>query len=187
VDQALALFGRPATVTGFYRCQHGDSREDDNFTLILQYEGALKDLVVSVKSSSVNTMTIPLKYFVRGINGTFIKFGEDPQEPQVGQGMTPTSEGYGIEPPSTHGTLTTLKQFHPDQTKQIAASWVNQDVYEGKFPSLKGDYSDYYEDVVKAIRGKGPVVIKPELARDGLRIVELGRESADLGKTLRMD
>jgi predicted dehydrogenase len=183
----LALFGRPATVTGFYRCQHGESTEDDNYTLILQYEGALKNLAVSVKSSSVNTMTIPLKYFARGTGGTFIKFGEDPQEPQVGQGMTPASQGYGIEPSSTYGTLTTLKQFHPNQTKQVAHSWVNQDVYEGKFPSLKGDYSDYYQDVVKAIRGEGPVVIKAELARDGLRIIELGRESADLGKTLKMD
>ena len=45
----------------------------------------------------------------------------------------------------------------------------------------------YYEDVVKAIRGEAPVVIKPEHARDGLRIIELGRESADQGKTLLLD
>jgi predicted dehydrogenase len=114
-----------------------------------------------------------------------VKHGEDPQEGQTGQGMKPSDKGYGAESPAIYGQLTTNKQFHDDQ-KEVTALGGNK-VYEGRFPSLTGSYVDYYEDVVKAIRGEAPVVIKPEHARDGLRIIELGRESADLGKTLPMD
>jgi hypothetical protein len=54
----------------------------------------------------------------------------------------------------------------------------------GKFPSLKGDYVGYYEDLVGAIKGKKELVVKPETARDGLRIIEIARKSADKGCTL---
>ena len=131
-------------------------------------------------------MPQPLKYFVRGYEGTFTKYGEDPQESQTGKGMKPSDQGYGVESPDIHGMLTTHKQFHPDQ-KRVTGWTGDKEMYHGKFPSLQGSYMDYYEDVVKAIRGEAEVVIKPELARDGLRIIELGRESADSGKTLRMD
>jgi len=187
VDQALALFGRPASVTGFYRALRGiKSKEDDTFTLILQYSGEQENLVVTVKTTVINKAPQPLKFFVRGYDGTYIKYGEDPQESQTGKGMTPADPSYGEESPEIHGTLTSNKQFHKDQMK--VTGWAgDSEMYCGKFPSLKGSYVDYYEDVVKAIRGEAPVAIKPELARDGLRVIELGRESADLGKTLPMD
>jgi predicted dehydrogenase len=40
LDQALYLFGTPASVTGFFRSNRGvDSDVDDTFTIILQYSG----------------------------------------------------------------------------------------------------------------------------------------------------
>ena len=42
----------------------------------------------------------------------------------------------------------------------------------------------YYEDLVKTIRGEKELVAKPETARDGLRIIEIARESAEKGCTL---
>lgn len=54
----------------------------------------------------------------------------------------------------------------------------------GKYPSLKGDYVGFYKDLVAAIHGKGEVKIKPEQSRDGIKIIELARESADKGITL---
>ncbi len=187
VDQALALFGRPATVTGFYRALRGvKSKEDDTFTIILQYDGEQENLVVTVKTTVINKMRQPLKYFIRGYEGTFVKHGEDPQEGQISSGMTPLSKGYGMEPEETYGSLTTIKPFHPCQSKQ--SGWMEKKpIYVGDFPSLQGSYSDYYEDVVRAIRGEAELVIRPETARDGVRIIELARESADLGKTLEMD
>ena len=186
MDQALALFGRPHYVTGFYRALRGiKSTEDDTFTLILQYSGEQANLVVSIKTTVINKMPQPLKYFVRGYHGSYVKHGEDPQEGQTSKGMSPTDMNYGAESPAIYGELNTVRQFHESQQKVTALG--GNEIYRGTFPSLRGSYADYYEDVVKAIRGEGPVVIKPEHARDGLRIIELGRESADQGRTLLMD
>ena len=179
LDQALLLFGCPATVTGFYRSVRGvESKTDDSFTIILQYSGEKKNLLVTVKSTIVAIMQNPLKYFVRGYDGSFIKFGEDVQANQVILGgLTTASPGFAIEPGETHGLLTTKEKFHESQVLENG-KWV------GRFPSFKGDYEGYYRDLVKAIRGEGELVVKPEQSRDGIRIIELARESADTGRTL---
>ena len=153
VDQALALFGRPHSVTGLYRALRGiKSREDDTFTLLLQYAGEQENLVVTVKTTVINKMPQPLKYFVRGYHGTYTKHGEDPQEGQTGKGLTPADamntalnrqRFTASSPPSSNSTK---------EQKKITALGGNE-MYNGKFPSLKGSYADYYEDVVKAIRG----------------------------------
>ncbi len=56
--------------------------------------------------------------------------------------------------------------------------------YTGKYPSLPGWYRGYYENVSAAIRGREEVLVKAETARDGLRIIELARESHEKGCTV---
>ncbi|AEO70556.1 uncharacterized protein THITE_2122175 [Thermothielavioides terrestris NRRL 8126] len=74
LDQALYLFGRPASVTAFLRSNRGvDSEIDDTFTIILQYSGKQKNLLVTVKTAIVTHMKDQLKYFVRGTQGTYLK------------------------------------------------------------------------------------------------------------------
>jgi predicted dehydrogenase len=76
LDQALVLFGRPKSVTGFFRVQRDAKSEvEDSFTIILQYDGAQKDLLVTVKTSVVTPMAQQLKQLVRGTKGSFIKVG----------------------------------------------------------------------------------------------------------------
>jgi len=180
IDQALLLFGRPASITGFYRSLRGvESKTDDTFTIILQYSGEKKNLVVTVKTSVVTAMQYPLKYFIRGYDGSFVKFGDDKQESQIMSGQTTASPGFGVEPEATYGLLTTKEKVHESQAKDEASGkWV------GKFPSLKGDYVGFYGDLVKAIRGEGELFVKPETSRDGIRVIEIARESADKGRTL---
>lgn len=178
IDQALVLFGPPTSVTGFYRSLRGvESPIDDSFTIILQYSGAQKNLLVTVKTSVVATMQYPLKYFIRGYDGTFIKYGDDRQESFISEGKTTSSPGFGFEPEAMHGLLTTKKQFNTGQVEE-SGNWV------GKFPSLKGDYCGFYVDLVKAIRGEAELKVSPGLPRDGIRMIELARESADRGSTL---
>lgn len=74
LDQALVLFGRPKSVTGFFRVQRdAESEVEDSFTIILQYDGAQKDLLVTVKTAVVTPMDQQLKQLVRGTKGSFIK------------------------------------------------------------------------------------------------------------------
>ena len=78
VDQALALFGRPQSVTGFFRAQRGiESKVEDSFTIVLQYGGVQKDLLVTVKTSVTTTMERQLKQLVRGTKGSYIKVSEN--------------------------------------------------------------------------------------------------------------
>lgn len=71
IDQALALFGIPASVTGFLRANRGiESEIDDTFTIVLQYKS---NLVVTVKTAVITNMKEQLKCWVRGTKGTFIK------------------------------------------------------------------------------------------------------------------
>ena len=183
IDQALLLFGRPTSVTAFYRSLRGiESKTDDTFTIILQYSGAQKNLFVTVKTSVVATMQYPLKFFVRGYDGTFIKYGDDKQESQVAAGQTTATPGFGVEPEDTYGLLTTKEKVHGSQTLDSGSEkWV------GKFPSLKGEYTKFYTDLVKTIRGQGELIVKPEHSRDGIRVIEIARESAEKGCTLPFD
>ena len=74
IDQAVVLFGRPASVTAFLRSMRGiESDIDDTFTIILQYDGEWKDLLVTIKTAIVSPMLDQLKTFVRGSEGSFIK------------------------------------------------------------------------------------------------------------------
>ncbi|SPQ18383.1 e7dee994-338e-460b-b76b-391a4ad60ef8 [Thermothielavioides terrestris] len=183
LDQALYLFGRPASVTAFLRSNRGvDSEIDDTFTIILQYSGKQKNLLVTVKTAIVTHMKDQLKYFVRGTQGTYLKFGTCPQESQAlaAPGQPALSADWGVEDEQIWGTLTTTTEF--DATCQKFDEKSKK--YIGKYPSLPGWYRGYYEKLVAAIRGKEEVFVKPETARDGLRIIELARESHAKGCTV---
>lgn len=61
-------------MTGFLRVQRAaESEVEDSFTIILQYEGEQKDLLVTVKTSVTTPLAQQLKLLVRGTEGSFIK------------------------------------------------------------------------------------------------------------------
>ena len=97
-------------------------------------------------------------------------------------GKKATEHNFGVEAQSKWGTLTTKTQLHDpniQQTKDNATGrWV------GKVPTITGKWVDYYSDLAKAIRGEGELVVKPEEARDTIRLMELARESHYAGKTV---
>lgn len=180
IDQALVLFGLPKSVTAFHRSLRGiESQVDDSFTIVLQYGEEQRNLIVTVKTSVVASMQYPLKFFVRGYEGSFVKYGDDRQEVQIAKGLDARSEGFGVESKETYGLLTTKAKFDESQKlDEGSGKWV------GRYPSFKGDYEGFYRDLVKAINGEAELTVKPEVSRDGIRIIELARESAEKGCTL---
>ena len=48
-------------------------------------------------------------------------------------------------------------------------------------------YAEYYRTFAKALKGEGEVPVKPEDARNVLRIIELAKQSSNAGKTLDVD
>ncbi|KZL77724.1 oxidoreductase domain-containing protein [Colletotrichum tofieldiae] len=184
IDQAVVLFGRPKSVTGFFRSQRGiESEVEDSFTIILQYDGPQKDLLVTIKTSVTTPMAQQLKHLIRGTKGSWIKFQQRstcPQEEQIAEGRKPLEPGFGEEPADVYGTLTTYKEFdgkiqHYDEATKK---------YVGKYPSIAGHWLGVYANLADAINGKAEIEVKATQSRDVIRVIELARESHDTGATV---
>lgn len=85
LDQALALFSRPKSVTGFFRAhrelstEYPDSPEnDDTFTIVLQYDNNQNGLLVTVKTATTSVLDRQLKLLVRGDEGSYVKVVNSP-------------------------------------------------------------------------------------------------------------
>lgn len=175
LDQVLHLFGPPRSITAFTRVLRGvESEIEDTHTIILQFKSPL---LVTVKTNCMSVMHKQLKYFVRGSKGSFVKYGEDqqcPDGPQLGR------DEAGCELDTTWGQIETQTKLLDDQ-EYTGSTW------SAKVKTEKGDWGEYYADVVRAVRGGIEPVIKAETSRDGLRIIELARQSAAEGRTLPFD
>ncbi|KAF4981156.1 hypothetical protein FZEAL_2990 [Fusarium zealandicum] len=185
VDHAFLLFGPPKSVTAFFRVQRGiDSEVEDSFTIILQYDGPQKDLLVTVKTCVVTPMAQQLKYLVRGTKGSFVKFQQRStcaQEEQIAEGMGPLEPRFGVEPESMHGVLTTYDEFDPSIQKFDPATKK----YTGKYPTIPGRWMGLYEHLADAINGKVELEVDAAKSRDVLRVIELARESHVKGATVQ--
>ncbi|KAM5354540.1 hypothetical protein ACJ41O_001187 [Fusarium nematophilum] len=183
VDRAVVLFGQPASVTGFFRSQRGiESEVEDSFTIILQY-GPKKDLLVTIKTSVTTPMFHQPKYLIRGTRGSYLKFQERntcPQEEDIAKGLGPLDPGFAVESEAVYGRLTTVEEFDASVQKWDESSKK----YTGKYPTEAGRWVGLYENLAKAILGEVELEVKPEQSRDGLRIIELARESHEKGATI---
>lgn len=55
---------------------------------------------------------------------------------------------------------------------------------ENTMSEAKGDYEAFYKDLVSAIRGEQELVVKPQQSRHGIRVIDLAKESAEIGCTI---
>ena len=100
---------------------------------------------------------------VHGTRGSFLKYGEDPQEVFLRAGKLPSEiENWGCEPQEIFGLL------HTETDGKIIKE---------KYPSLKGDYGFYYQNLYKTIRENAPLREKPEHGYNTIRLIELAIES----------
>lgn len=164
IDQALTLFGNPEAITADVRRQRSFTRADDYFNIWLHY-GFLK---VILHSGMLVREQGP-RYTIQGTIGSFIKYGEDPQEEKLRAGELPLGEAWGQEPESSYGILHTE---------------INGEVIRKKIPSKKGDYGMYYRNIYETIVNGAPLKEKPEHGYNTIRIIELALESSAQKKTL---
>lgn len=78
------------------------------------------------------------------------------------------------------GILTTYEEF--DSSIQKLDPETNK--YTGRYPTVTGRWMGLYENVADAINGKAELEVKATQSRDGLRVIELARESHDKGATV---
>lgn len=148
IDQALHLFGKPDQVHGITKAQRAGAEVDDYFHIMLEYS----PLQVILHSSSFVRAAGP-KFEVHGTEGSFIKYGTDPQENQLKEGKVPGDDGWGASHEENDGVLTNDK--HPEGIR---------------IPTETGRYESYYEQLAEAIR-KGESL--PVTGQEGLEVIEI--------------
>ena len=173
VDQALALFGVPQTIAASVRRDRDATDIEDAFDITLGYLG----LQVYCRSSMVAADN-SARFLLHGTQGSFRKFGVDPQEPALVAGGTVPLQGSGDwlpEDKAAWGTLTVAPD--PAQPGVLQRTLVETE---------PGDYRGFYASVRDAILGVAPLAVSAE---DGFRVVkllEMARESSRLQRTLEV-
>jgi scyllo-inositol 2-dehydrogenase (NADP+) len=109
------------------------------------------------------------RFTLHGTEGSYVKYGLDPQEEALMRGLTPTEMNWGQEPKERWGTLNTqIDGLH----------------FEGKVETIAGSYRAYYQNIVDAIRERAELSVKPEEAKNTIRIIELAQQSAEEKRTV---
>jgi scyllo-inositol 2-dehydrogenase (NADP+) len=134
IDQAIHLFGRPLNFDKFITIQRDNSVVPDYVNYRLTYPAGL---VVYLTSGLLIADQLPA-FVVHGSVGSYSKYRCDVQEAQLGNGMLPTDDAYGIEPVGMEGKLVTVGA---DGEKSIEF-----------VPSIKGDYANLFYAVYHSIR-----------------------------------
>ena len=167
-DQALALFGKPESVSADVRCEREWATVNDAFTIRLRYPDGL---VVTLGANSLSLPAGP-RFHLRGTKGNYWKYGIDPQEAALNK-ITRIEDGpWGREPQAEWGTL------HLDGDGGTVTSPVEP---------VAGDYRFYYAGIRDALLGKGAVPVPPVDAWRVARLLELAAESSKHRREIACD
>jgi len=136
VDQALALFGAPQSITASVRRDRDKTCIEDAFGITLHYPR----LQAICRATMVAAEPAP-RFLLHGTKGSFRKYGVDPQEPALVAGGTVPPIGdpreWLAEPEESWGTLAVA----PDP----ANPGVNFN--RTKVKTELGDYRGFYSNV----------------------------------------
>jgi scyllo-inositol 2-dehydrogenase (NADP+) len=156
LDQAVVLFGRPSTIYAELRRQREDAVADDSVEVHLEYP----QLRVTVKARMLVCEPSP-RFVLYGTQGSYVKYGLDPQEAALKSGALPNQPDWGAEKEDAWGTHA---RCDPAPRRE-------------EYPTLAGSYPSYYTNVARALRGEEELAVKPEQARDVIRLIELAEQS----------
>ena len=158
IDQSLVLFGKPDAILADIRCMKPYSKVDDYFDVKLFY----KNLIVTLHASMLVREMGP-RYMIHGTKGSFVKYGDDPQEELLKAGQLPVGKEWGKEVPSLYGLL------HTEMEGKIIRE---------PYPTLQGSYASYYANLYKSIKKGASLQETPEDGYWVIRLIELAFESS---------
>ena len=158
IDQALVLFGPPESVTADIRIQRDGAVADDDFEVILHYDR----LKVTLKAGMLVKAETP-RFLMLGTNGSFVKYGLDPQEDALKAGRSPDGPDWGREPEERWGKL------------DIGMDGLR---FTGRIESVPGNYRAYYLNLADAVRGEAEPAVRHDEMHQVIRIIELAIQSS---------
>jgi len=143
IDGALVLFGEPESICAAALRQRESSGVDDAFDVIFQYPRLRVTLRARIIAYAPSHHLL-----VHGTEGSFVKYGMDPQEeilrgPNYPDGLD-WGKDWGLETEKHWGTLTRVGEK------------------PRKIQTERGDYRLFYANVRDAIEGKARLDVPPE-------------------------
>lgn len=166
IDQALQLFGMPTAVFADIVAMRPISQVDDYFEVLLYYPTSR----VRIRGSYQVREALP-GYVIHGSKGSFIKPKTDVQEGQLLAGMSPTADGYGVEPDSEKGLL------HTERQGEVIREYL---------PSSNGNYMAYYEGIYNSIVNNAPLPVSAREGTEVIKIIEAAFMSDSEKKVIRL-
>lgn len=152
IDQSYVLFGKPDKVIGDLKIQRNHSKVIDSFDIILDY-GKLQ---VRLCASKLVREKGP-RFILHGTKGSYVKYGLDVQEDALIKGENISNKNWGKESENFWGKINTE---------------INELHYIGKVETIAGNYKLFYQNLYNVIRKNEELLVKPEEAKDVLKIIE---------------
>jgi predicted dehydrogenase len=166
IDQALVLFGEPTTISASAFCQRPTSQVDDAFDVCMEYPGLRASLRARIVACAPGPHVL-----MHGTEGSFVKFGMDPQEEILRSPSCPDGSewgpDWGLEPEDRWGTLTLVRG------------------HSRKVKTERGDYRLFYANVRDAIENRSPLDVTPDQVLRVMRALLLAHKSSREGRTVR--
>lgn len=157
LDQACELFGMPSAILLELGSRRDGAQADDDFLALLEYG----EHRVSLSAGTLVAEATP-RFRIHGTQGSYIKYGLDPQEDRLKAGETPVPQ-WGEDSP---GTLTLLDGGEDD------AALVRQ-----AHSTKPGDYLAYYQGVAASIQGQAKPPVDIDDALRSMMLLEAGLDS----------
>ncbi len=167
IDQALQLFGQPVRVYAEMDQRRPGAQVDDDTFVALQFSSGVR---AHLWMSVVARIQGP-RMLLRGLRGTYVKWGLDPQEDALHTGMRPGESGWGLEPRESWGRLSTdINGLH----------------FDGPVETVPGSYESFYAMLRDALLSGGPPPVDPASAMATLKIIEAAKLSAGSGTVIEL-
>jgi len=118
MDQAFSLFGKPVKTTADIKVQRAGAIGIDYFDVLFQYPS----LEYRIHASMMERDTP--RWLIKGIKGTYRKYGTDPQEALLSTGVKPEGADWGKEKEEAYGTIEFTPLFLILLSKEITAIFI---------------------------------------------------------------
>jgi predicted dehydrogenase len=159
IDQALALFGPPQTVSATVRTHRDQASAPDYVHIQLGYGGS----EVVLHASALTALIAP-RFAIHGTRGSYVKYELDTQEDQLKAGLRPGDDGFGAG--NAAGIMRVL-----EGDREV----------EREVPTRNGDYVGFYVALADAIQNGVKFPVSPQDAVDVMTIIELAARSSEEG------
>ncbi|MGQ9487862.1 MAG: Gfo/Idh/MocA family oxidoreductase [Armatimonadota bacterium] len=159
VDQAIQLMGLPRQIIAWKHHRVWQSDVESFIRAVLDYGDGR---TYTVEVNYLRAADRP-RWYVLGDRGGLIKYGLDPQESALNAGDITSA----TEPPEHRARVWTRE---------------GDELVSRVIESVRGDWRDYYRNIADVLLHGKELAVKPEQARDVIRVIQACLQSAETGK-----